>query len=131
MRVLKAAAGMALVCLLCFFCTCGGPGGETCAERADRIVGRWDKAALNLYRYSGREIEYDGRDGYMLVMTPETGLFSSEEALREYQRLETVRQCVAAVYPELSECFAGAETEVEIIIAVCGGDGKTLFTYFS
>lgn len=131
MRRLKAAAGMVLLCLLCFFCTCGGFSAQTCAERAQRMVGRWDKAALNLYRYSGREIEYDGHDGYMLVMTPEAGLFPCEEALLEYQQPGTVRQCVAAVYPELSECFATAEAEVDIIIAVCDGDGKPLFTFFN
>ena len=129
MGKIKAAAGAALLCLLYFFISCAGSGARTCVQRADTMAALWDEAALNLYRYSGQEIEFEGHGGYMLLMTPESSFFASEEALREYQSYGTVRRCVETVYRDLSECFAGEGACV--VIAVCGGDGRPLFTFYS
>ena len=124
MKGLKTAAGTVVVCLLCMLSSCGGASAE-------KLVRGWDEAALNLYRYSGRELDCGGDAAYILVMTPERDLFTSDEAVREYQEYETVRQCVEGVYRELRECFAAREGEVRIIIVVCGCDGRPEFTFLN
>ena len=124
-----------LLCVLAvgalgLLCSCGDGRPVSATEKADRLVGEWDAAALNLYRYSGRDVLYDGRGGYMVVMTPDAGSFADDAALRDYQTEETVRQCAGTVYGQLAECFDGAG-EVCIIVAVCDGDGKVIFTFLN
>lgn len=120
----------ATVGLLWLFCSCGDEVPLSASERADRMVSDWDAAALNLYRYSGRDVRYDGHSGYMVVMAPDAASFSDGNAVRDYQTEETVRQCAATVYGQLAECFAG-EGEVYIIIAVCDGAEKVIFTFLN
>ena len=124
-----------LLCVLAvgalgLLCSCGDGRPASASEKADRLVGEWDAAALNLYRYSGRDVPYDGCDGYMVVMKPDAGSFADDAALRDYQVEETVRQCVGTVYGQLAACFGSAE-EVCIIVAVCDGDGKVIFTFLN
>lgn len=124
-----------LLCVLAvgalgLLCSCGDGRPASASERAGRLVGEWDEAALNLYRYSGRDVLYDGCDGYMVVMTPDADSFADGEALRDYQAVETVRQCAGTVYEQLAACFGGEE-EVCIIVAVCDGDGKAIFTFLN
>lgn len=124
-----------LLCVLAvgalgLLCSCGDGQPASASERADRLVGEWDAAALNLYRYSGRDVPCDGRDGYMVVMTPDADSFADGGALRDYQTEETVRQCAVTVYGQLAACFGGAE-EVCIIVAVCDGSGKVIYSFLN
>lgn len=126
---------LTLLCVLAvaapgLMCSCGDGRGASASDRADRLVREWDAAALNLYRYSGRDVVYDGRDGYMVVMTPDADSFADGEALRDYQAEETVRQCAGPVYGQLAACFGG-EGEACIIVAVCDGDGRVVFTFLN
>ncbi len=124
-----------LLCVLAvgalgLLCSCGGGRPVSALEKAGRLVGEWDAAALNLYRYSGRDVLYDGQDGYMVVMAPDADSFADDDALRDYQAEETVRQCAGAVYAQLAACF-GSEGDVCIVVAVCDGDGKVIFTFLN
>ncbi|MCM1149797.1 MAG: hypothetical protein NC319_06905 [Butyricicoccus sp.] len=124
-----------LLCVLAvgalgLLCSCGDGRPASASEKAGRLVSEWDAAALNLYRYSGRDVLYDGRDGYMVVMTPDADSFADGAALRDYQTEETVRQCADTVYEQLATCFGG-DGEVYVIVAVCDGDGKAVFTFLN
>lgn len=130
MRKIIVLAGAAVVFLLCLFCSCGEENTLSASERADKMLSDWDAAALNLYRYSGRDIEYDGHAGYMVVMMPDPLSFPDGEALRDYQASETSRQCAAAVHEQLSVCFDGIP-DFCIIIVICDGAGKVLYTYLN
>lgn len=116
------------VAALGLLCSCGDGRGASAPDKADRLVREWDAAALNLYRYSGRDLPCGGRDGYMVVMTPDADSFSDGGALRDYQTEDTVRQCADTVYGQLAACFGG-EGEACIIVAVCDGDGRVIFTF--
>ena len=130
MRKIILLAGAAVVLALCLFCSCGEESTLSPSERADKMVSGWDEAALNLYRYSGRDVEYDGHASYMVVMTPDTSSFPDAESLPDYQRPETSRQCAATVQSQLSDCFADAG-EFYIIIVICNESGKVLYTYLN
>ncbi len=124
-----------LLCVLAvgalgLLCSCGDGRPASASEKADRLVAEWDAAALNLYRYSGRDVPYDGCGGYMVVMTPDADSFADGAALRDYQTVETVRQCAGTVYGQLAPCFDG-EGEICIIVAVCDGNGKVIFTFLN
>lgn len=129
MRKIIMLAGAAVVFLLCIFCSCGDESMPSPSERADKMVDEWDRAALNLYRYSGRAIDYDGHAGYMVVMTPADS-FPDADTLRDYQTPETSRQCAATVYEQLSGCFSD-ETEFYIITVICAPSGNALYTYLN
>lgn len=130
MRKIIALLCVLAVAALGLLCSCGDGRSVSPSEKADRLVGEWDAAALNLYRYSGRDLLCDGRDGYMVVMTPDADSFPGEAALRDYQTEETVRQCAGTVYEQLAACLGGAG-EVCIIVAVCDGDGKVIFSFLN
>lgn len=117
-----------LAALLCFLCSCGRASFDSACARAGELVASWDEATLNLYRYEGRAIEYDGHEGYMVVMTLDGGAFSSDYTQERYQSMETAASCVSGMEAQLERCF-GAFKDVYIIVLVCDSGGSALYTF--